>query len=470
MGQRQQFSNRFISRSFACFAVSHSRFWIRHEAGGTAVISCNGRRSGNHRGPVIFPRTFRVRQTFERTRVADVVAETTRELTRLDLRDRIRPGQSVAITAGSRGIANIRLIIKAAVDHFTALGARPFIVAAMGSHGGGTSEGQRRILADYGITEDFCGCPIRSSMETIIFGTTAEGIPVHFARDASEADHVFVVNRVKPHTRLEGEFQSGLMKMMLIGLGKHEGAKVYHRAFADFSLDQIARSVAQRVIEKGRVLGGLGIVENAYDETALIRGVLPQELEDAEKQMLALARRWLPRLPFDHADILLVDEIGKEISGCGMDTNVVGRKMYIHEAGPEEFPKVKRIIVRGLTEQTHGNASGIGYSEFCLTRVVKAMDMKTTWINVITAGYPAVAMIPPHFDTDREVIQIALGTIGLVEPANAKLQWIRNTLHIEEAECSEAYLEAARQRPGLEILSDPRALPFDAEGNLPAHV
>jgi hypothetical protein len=167
---------------------------------------------------------------------------------------------------------------------------------------------------------------------------------------------------------------------------------------------------------------------------------------------------------------LLVDEIGKEISGCGMDTNVVGRKAYIHESGPAEFPKIKRIIVRSLTEQTHGNASGIGYSEFCLTRVVTAMDMKTTWINSITSGYPAVAMIPPHFDTDREVIHVALGTIGLVEPAHAKLLWIRNTLHAEEVECSEAYLEAARQRSDLEVLCEPRALPFDDAGYLPAHV
>ena len=419
---------------------------------------------------MIFPRTFRVRQTFERTRVADVAVETDRELARLQLQDRIRPGQTVAITAGSRGIANIRFIIKAVVDHFKTGGAQPFIVAAMGSHGGGTPDGQRRILSDYGITEDFCGCPIRSSMETIILGETAEGIPVHFARDAAEADHVFVVNRIKPHTRLEGKLQSGLMKMMLIGLGKHEGAKVYHRAFADYSLDQIARSVAQRVIDKGRVIGGLGIVENAYDETALIRGVLPQELEEQEKQLLTLARRWLPRLPFDHADILLVDEIGKEISGCGMDTNVVGRKMYIHEAGPEEFPKVKRIIIRGLTEQTHGNATGIGYSEFCLTRVVRAMDTDSTWINVTTSGCPAVGMIPPHYDTDREAIQVALGTIGLVEPVRAKLQWIHNTLDIEEVECSEAYIDAASQRPDLTVLSNLRALPFDDVGNLPAHL
>ena len=417
-----------------------------------------------------FPRIFRVRQKFERPRVADVSAEVQRELARLNLGERIQRGQTVAITAGSRGIANIDTIIKATVAFFKNLGAQPFVVAAMGSHGGGTLEGQQQILSDYGITEESCGCPVRCRMETVVLAQTAEGIPVHFSRDAVEADHVFVVNRVKPHTRLEGELQSGLMKMMLIGLGKHEGAKVYHRAFADFSFDQIVRSVAQQVIEKGRILGGLGIVENPYDETALLRAVHPREFEAEEKQLLELARRWLPRLPFDHADILLVDEIGKEISGCGMDTNVIGRKRHIHHAAPEESPKIKRIIVRGLTEQTHGNATGLGYAEFCLTRAVTAMDRPKTWINCTTSGYPAVGMIPPHFDTDQETLQIALGTIGLVEPAQAKLLWIRNTLDLVEVECSEAYFEAAKQCAGLEVLTDPRPLAFDATGNLPCGV
>jgi hypothetical protein len=414
-----------------------------------------------------FPRIFRVRQTFERELVADVAAETRREMEKLNLRERVRPGDGVAITAGSRGIANIHRIVKAVVEHFQALGSQPFIVAAMGSHGGGTPDGQRRILADYGITEESCGCPIRSSMETVVLDRTPEGIPVHFARDAAEANHTFVINRVKPHTRLDGELQSGLLKMMLIGLGKHEGAKVYHRAFADFSFDQIVRSVARRVMDKGRVLGGLGIVDNAHDETALLRAVRAEEMEEREKELLALARRWLPRLPFDHADILLVDEIGKEISGCGMDTNVIGRKALIHQAAPHETPKIKRVIVRGLTEQTHGNAAGIGYAEFCLTRAVQAMDRHSTWTNVTTAGYPAVGMVPPHYDTDRETLAVALGTIGLVEPARAKLLWIRNTLDVAEVECSEAYLEAARQRDDLAMLTAPRPLPFDDAGNLP---
>lgn len=414
-----------------------------------------------------YPRTFRVRQTFERPLVVDVAATVRAELTRIGVAPRVQPGQTVAITAGSRGITNIAVILKATVDFFRAAGAQPFIVAAMGSHGGGTPEGQRAILTNYGVTEEFCGCPVRTRMETVVLDRTAEGIPVHFGRDALAADHVVVVGRVKPHTELFGDHQSGLMKMLLIGLGKHEGAKIYHRAFVDFSFDQIVRSVGRRVIEKGRILAGLGIVENAYDETGLIRAVLPQELEAQDQELLALAAKWLPRLPFDHADLLLVDEIGKEISGCGMDTNVIGRKRYEHWTEAHEFPKVKKIAIRSLTEQTHGNATGLGKSEYCLTRVVEAMDKRVTYINVATACYPQVAMIPPHYDTDRELLDVALATVGLVEPPDVKLLWIRNTLRVEEVECGEAFLPLARGRRDLEILTEPRELEFDAQGMLP---
>lgn len=414
-----------------------------------------------------YPKTFRVRQTFDRPLVVDVAAAVRAEMTRIGVAPRVQPGQTVAITAGSRGITNIAVILKATVDFFRAAGAQPFIVAAMGSHGGGTPEGQRAILTNYGVTEEFCGCPVRTRMETVVLDRTAEGIPVHFGRDALAADHVVVVGRVKPHTELFGEHQSGLMKMLLIGLGKHEGAKIYHRAFVDFSFDQIVRSVGRRVIEKGRILAGLGIVENAYDETGLIRAVLPQELEAQDQELLALAGKWLPRLPFDHADLLLVDEIGKEISGCGMDTNVIGRKRYEHWTEAHEFPKVKKIAIRSLTEQTHGNATGLGKSEYCLTRVVEAMDKRVTYINVATACYPQVAMIPPHYDTDRELLDVALATVGLVEPPDVKLLWIRNTLRVEEVECGEAFLPLARGRSDLEILTEPRELEFDAQGMLP---
>ena len=413
------------------------------------------------------PRVFRVRQKFERPLVADVAGTVRAELARIGVSLRVKPGQTVAITAGSRGIANIAVILKATVDFFRAAGTQPFIVAAMGSHGGGTSEGQRAILASYGITEEFCGCPVRTGMETVVLDHTAEGLPVHFGCDARAADHVVVVGRVKPHTELFGEHQSGLMKMLLIGLGKHEGARVYHRAFVDHSFDQIVRSVGRRVIEKGRILAALGIVENAYDETGLIRAVLADELEAQDTELLTLSMKWLPRLPFDRVDLLLVDEIGKEISGCGMDTNVIGRKRSEHRADEGEFPKVKIIAIRSLTGQTHGNATGLGKSEYCLTRVVEAMDKRVTYINVVTACHPQVAMIPPHYDTDRELLDVALMTIGLTEPPDAKLLWIRNTLHVDEVECGEAYLPLARERSDLEILTEPRALKFDSAGMLP---
>lgn len=414
-----------------------------------------------------YPRFFRLRQTFAGPRVDDVPGRVRDELARLKLDEKVLPGQSVAITAGSRGIANIHLIIKAAVEYFQSLGAAPFIVPAMGSHGGGTAEGQRYILETYGITEQFCGCPIRSSMETIVVCQTAEGFPVHFDRHASQADHVLVVGRVKPHTGFVGDIESGLMKMMLIGLGKHAGAKIYHRAIQDYSFPQIVRSVASHVIQKCRILAGLAIVENGYDQTAQIAAVRPEELEQREKELLLVARQWMARLPFDRADILLIDEIGKNISGSGMDTNVVGRKFDDHKALPDELPKVKRIVVRGLTEATHGNAAGIGLSEFCLSRVVREMNVDVTRINCYTGSHVSGCMIPPHYETDREVLDVALETIGLVDPPDARILWIQNTLDLAEVECSAAYLPLARQRDDLEVLTELRDLPLDAQGNLP---
>ncbi len=413
------------------------------------------------------PPIFRVRQSFEAPRVEDIEGEVQRQLAALHLERVIKPGQSVAITAGSRGIANIHRITRSMVDHIRGLNAQPFIVPAMGSHGGGTAEGQRGVLASYGITEESCGCPIRATMETVIVCQTSEGIDVHFDRHAFEADHVVVCNRVKPHTGFVGDVESGLMKMMLIGLGKHAGAKVYHRAIQDFSFPQIVRSVAGHVLEKCRVAAGLAIVENPYDETAAIAGVAPSEFEEREKELLTMARKLMPRLPFDDVHLLIIDEIGKNISGAGMDTNVVGRKYHAHEPARKETPKVKRIFVRGLTEATHGNASGIGLAEFCTTRAVRQVDVEVTRINCLTAGHVPAAMLPLDFATDRAAIEAALPTIGLIEPADAKILWIRNTLELGEVECSAAYLGAAQERDDLKILSQLRPLPFDAAGNLP---
>lgn len=413
-----------------------------------------------------FPLVFRVRQKFERPRVADIPATVEQQLARLRLGEKIGRGQRVAVTAGSRGIANIHLVTKAVVEHLQRLGAEPFIVPAMGSHGGGTAEGQRAIVEGYGMTEAFLGCPIRATMETVVVCRTAEGVPVHFDRFAYEADHVLVCGRIKPHTNFVGDIESGLMKMMLIGLGKHEGAKIYHRAIIDYSFGQIVRSVAQQVLERCRIVAGVGIVENGYDETAEIAAVAPQDFEVREKELLQLARRWMPKLPFDLVDVLVVDQIGKNISGAGLDTNVVGRKFNDHKAADDEYPKVKRIVVRGLTEETHGNAAGIGMAEFCTTRAVEQADWKITKINCLTGGHPTGAAIPAHYETDREVLAHALSTVGLVEPPEARVLWIRDTLHLAEVECSAAYLSQARERADLEILTPLRPLPFDAEGNL----
>ncbi|MEI8380989.1 MAG: lactate racemase domain-containing protein [Planctomycetota bacterium] len=413
-----------------------------------------------------FPRMIRVRQKFDATRVLDIPAEVHSQLASLKLGSKIRSGQTVAITAGSRGIAHIDQIIRAAVDHVKSLGAIPFIVPAMGSHGGGTAAGQTQILEHYGITPEKMGCELRASMETVIVDRTPQGIPVHFDKHASQADHVLIVGRIKPHTGFVGDVESGLHKMMLIGLGKHEGAKIYHRAIADYSFMEIIMAVGASVIQKCRVAGGIGIVENAYDETALIEAVPPEQFLARETELLKLAIRWLPRLPFNYCDLLIVDRIGKNISGTGLDTNVVGRKYNDHAATERDNVRCKRIFVRGLTEETHGNATGIGLSEFTNQRTADAIDRKITAINCITGLHPTAAMIPIAFDTDREVISNALHTCGLVEPPQSKVIQIPDTLHLAEVLISEAYLPEFAGRADLEKLSEPTDMAFDARGDL----
>lgn len=417
-----------------------------------------------------FPKLFRVRQSFDAAKVADVPAAVQAQLAGLKLQEIVQPGQSVAITCGSRGVANIRAIIQACVGYFQSIGAMPFVVPAMGSHGGGTAEGQREVLASYGVTEEFLGCPIRASMETVVVCQTKEGFPVHFDKHAFGADHVLVVNRVKPHTGFAGDIESGLMKMMLIGLGKHEGAKIYHRAIVDHSFDQIVRSVAGEVLERCRVVAGLAVVENGYDQTAVVEAAPRDRIYARERDLLALAKKLLPRLPFDDVDVLLIDEIGKNISGTGMDTNVIGRKFSDHCATGDETPRVKRIIVRGLTEESHGNGTGIGLAEFCLARAVRQNDPKKTGINCITGSHPTAAMIPIHYDTDVECLAAALSTIGMVPPERAKMVWIRNTLALAEFECSVAYLDETRRKPNLRVAGDPHDWPLDADGNLRRYV
>ncbi|MFO0918699.1 MAG: lactate racemase domain-containing protein [Planctomycetaceae bacterium] len=412
------------------------------------------------------PRMFRVQQTFDTPQLSEVPGEVKKQLAKLALGSKIRPGQTVAITAGSRGVAHIAEILKAAVDHFKGLGAVPFIVPAMGSHGGGTVEGQCGILAGYGITPETMGCEIRASMETIIVDRTPQGIPVHFDKHASQADHVLVVGRVKPHTGFVGPVESGLHKMMLIGLGKHEGAKIYHRAIADYNFMDIITAVASKVIAQCRVVAGLAIVENAYDETALIEAVPPEKFLERESELLRKAIAWLPQLPFPECDLLIVDKIGKNISGTGMDTNVIGRKYNDHAATDKDTARCRRILVRGLTEETHGNATGIGLAEFTTQFVVDQIDQKITAINVMTGNHPTGGMIPLTFANDREAVLAALQTIGLTEPPDAKVIQISDTLHLGEVIVSEAYLPLLASQANLKALESPREMTFDANGQL----
>jgi hypothetical protein len=414
-----------------------------------------------------YPPMFRVRQQFERPRVSDIAGCVRAALERLDLGRFIRPGQSVALTAGSRGIAHIALILRSVVRFLRDLGAEPFLVPAMGSHGGGTAAGQRQVLESYGITEEYVGAPIRATMDVVSLGVTPEGFPVVLDKYAAAADHIGVIARIKPHTNYHGPIESGLLKMLMIGLGKHQGALTYHRLLLDYPYDQVVRAVARQVLAQAPITFGLAIVENAYDETALIEGVLPGDFERREEALLPLARRWLPRLPVREADLLIVDEIGKNISGSGMDTNVVGRKRAAHAPEPPEQPRMRLIFVRDLSPHSHGNATGIGLADFTTTRLVRAMDYQATVINCLTAGYPGSASIPIHFDSDREVLEAALRILGTREPAQARIVRIRNTLHVEEVELSEPCLTQAPKNSEFTLCAGPYSWAFDAAGNLP---
>ncbi len=415
-----------------------------------------------------YPRMLRLRQKFPRPRVENIPATIRDTLGKLNLGNKIKRGQTVALTAGSRGIANIPLILKSVAQHVRDLGAQPFLVPAMGSHGGATAEGQREVLHSYGITEDFVGAPIRSSMDVIHLGDTAEGWPVYLDKNASTADHIGVVARVKPHTSYNGPVESGLLKMMMIGLGKRHGAAHYHRLLLEQPYDPVVRAVSRVMRGKAPIAFGLATVENGYDETALLEAALPADFEPVEERLLVKAKEWLGRLPFHEADLLIIDEIGKDISGSGMDTNVVGRKRALRSETIANQPNMRFIFLRGLTEHTHGNACGIGFADFCTTRLVKGMDYHATRINCVTSGYPEGANISVHFDTDREVLDNALSIIGTRAMEKARIMHIRNTLKLEEVEVSEPCMKELKPITDFDVLKGPYELTFDASGNLAA--
>lgn len=412
-----------------------------------------------------FPNFYRVRQSFDRTAVKDILGTVKAELKKLSLEKRIQSGQRVALTAGSRGVANVALILRATVEYLKSLDAQPFIFPAMGSHGGATAEGQAALLAHYHVTESFTGAPVLSSMEAVEIGKTEDGVPVFIDKNASQADWIIVINRIKPHTKFEAPIESGLMKMMAIGMGKQKGAGYYHKAAIQFTFPKIIVDAGRVVLKKAPVLGGLGIVENGYDETAKIVALNPEELEMKEKELLALAKQMMPRLPFNEIDLLIVDEMGKDISGTGIDPNVTGRNRDLLGVFPHPT-HVKRLFVRDLTANSNGNATGIGLADLTTKRLVDKINYPATYMNCITGISLEKAAVPMHFETDQEAIKVALDSIGLIPPEKSKIVRIKNTLLVDEAEVSEGYGRELKKRSDLEIVDGPRPLSFDGQGNL----
>ncbi|HEY8476122.1 MAG TPA: lactate racemase domain-containing protein [Chloroflexota bacterium] len=403
------------------------------------------------------PPMARVRQRFPTDHVADVRDAVRQALRQADWRTRLQPGARVAVTAGSRGIANIVEVLQEVVAALRDAGARPFIVPAMGSHGGATVEGQRAVLASYGVTEESVGAPIMATMDTVELGRVATGATVHLDRYAAEADGIVVVGRVKAHTAFRGAIESGLCKMLAVGLGKQRGAANMHA----HGLKESVPQAAVRILERAPVLLGVAIVENAYHQIHTVEAVPPTAFLDADRRLLELANRLAPRIPFDPLDLLVVGWMGKDISGSGMDLNVIGMWRRI---GGEQRPYFARVAVLDLTEASEGNGIGIGMADFTTRRLFEKLDLRKTYMNVLTANAPQVGKIPIVLENDREAVEVALRSSA---PAGSpRVVAVRSTLHLEDLWVSEALVPEITGQPGLEVLEPPRPVAYDERGNL----
>ena len=412
-------------------------------------------------------RLHRVTQVIPTPVVDDLDAAVRREVAGLGLTSRLAPGSRVAVTAGSRGITNIAAILALAVSELKAEGFVPFLVPAMGSHGGATGAGQAELLARIGITEATVGAPIRASMDTVEIGRDSYGVPVYVDKIAwTEADGILVVNRVKPHTEFTGTISSGLLKMLVIGLGKHKGALTAHKQTLSRGYMRTLPEMGRVVLAGGHVVGGLAIIENYREETHSVHGVQPGGFEEADTRLTALAASLLGRLPFEDLDALVVDWAGKEISGNGIDPNVIGRRMFIGEPEPTS-PKFRRIFLRDLTPITHGNALGIGLADFCTRRAAEQVDFYTTYTNAITAMIPEKGRLPVVCENDRQGVEwsILTGSPEL-DPHKARLAWIKNTRDLETFYASESLLPEITGRGDLTVDRKPVVVTFDAAGNV----
>ena len=413
-----------------------------------------------------WPDMIRVRQKFSTQAVTDIASEVASQFKELDLRNRAQRGASVAVGCSSRGIANYNSIVKATVDCLLQAGLEPFLFPAMGSHGAATAEGQKRVLEAYGITESFIGAPIRSSLDTVQIGETEDHLPVFIDKIASEADYLALINRIKPHTDFEHEFESGLLKMMAIGLGKEKGASTYHRAIMTYGYPRVLLSVARQVLDTGKIICGVGIVENGHAQTARIRVLGADQIITEEKVLLEEARRLAPSLPFEDVDVLIIDEMGKDISGTGFDTKVVGRVLMPLITREPETPRVKRIVVCDLTSKSQGNSDGIGIADFVTRNLVDKIDFDALHVNALAGGEPERAKIPMTLTDSRQAIQSAMESVGLIPVNELKLIRIKNTLNLDVIEVSSAYREEIAERTDLERLSDARPMRFDRDGSL----
>ncbi|MGD8368846.1 MAG: lactate racemase domain-containing protein [Desulfobacterales bacterium] len=413
-----------------------------------------------------FPRIARIRQTIPTPQVEDVAGTVERGLAALHLERKVSSGQTVAVTAGSRGIADLSTVIRVVVRHLRALGARPYVAAAMGSHGGATADGQARVLAELGITEKAVEAPIRSHMTTDSIGESRFGIPVLCGRDFSEADHVVVVNRVKPHTSFRGTVESGLIKMTVLGMGKADGARLAHRMFFRHGFEPVVLDLAGIVLDRLPVLCGIALVENRLEQTARVEVCEKGRFAEVDRTLLKEARRLIGKIPFSDVDLLIVDEMGKNISGSGMDSNVTGR--IFHQVTPEPKERqFRRIYVRDLTAETGGNALGVGTADFVSRRLAEKVDAEKTKINCITASVPEKGRIPMIYDCDRDAVRDALSSAGVSDPTAARLVWIKNTLAVDRFWISEALAADAGKAESVSLESGLSAIPFGEDGNLP---
>ena len=415
---------------------------------------------------VALPRMVNVRQKFDGTHLGDIPASVVREFQRPEVRAQVKPGQVIAVGCGSRGVANIAAITKCVIRELQTLGARPFIFPAMGSHGAATAEGQKKVLEGYGITEASMGVPVKATMDTVIVGSLDDGTPVHMDRFAAEADGIVVINRIKPHTAFRGATESGVTKMLSIGIGKITGAATYHQHGMD-TFPTLLPKVRDVNLGNRNVLLGVGIVENAHDQTAVIEVMPASQIATREPVLQEMAKRLMPQLYFDDIDVLIIDEMGKNISGAGFDPNITGRN---RRTVKWNFgPKVKKIVVLGLTPETHGNATGMGGADVITMRLFKEIDIPSTYANIITSMNLDGGAIPIVMNTEREAIQLAVKTVVRVKPENCRIVRIRNTLDIAQIQVSEPLLVEVRSRPEVfQIASPAAAFAFDTEGRLAA--